>query len=210
MVCAGGAWPPRGMKGTALWKLRLRRLLLLALACVMLCLCGFVHTGLALLAVPPSASSTPGLGAEPWSSVAAAYDRIAENFGESRARPWPFAVRWLRDAEGPRDSPRERLLVAGCGDGRHVVTALELGCFEKIWALDASQGMLDAAMRRLSASPALPAGAAAAVSWLAGDVRQAPSPEPRLLSLPACSHRAAACWLPAGIRVAKLWRSVAG
>ena len=80
----------------------------------------------------------------PWDTVQAAYDRISANFAESRRFPWPFVLKWLEGGKG-------ELLVAGCGDGRHVATAVELGVHDAIHALDLSEGMLRAAERRLGA-----------------------------------------------------------
>ncbi|CAE8595569.1 unnamed protein product [Polarella glacialis] len=108
----------------------------------------------------PSASGEEDL--EPWATVEAAYDRISENFAESRRFTWPFVVNWLlgsgrssqearenSNREGRDADSRHRLLVAGCGDGRNVDAAIELEKFDPIWALDISQGMLQAAERRL-------------------------------------------------------------
>lgn len=58
-------------------------------------------------------------------------DRISANFAVARRFPWPFVSKWLQQRcdENQRDPGEQELglLVAGCGDGRHVLNALELG-----------------------------------------------------------------------------------
>lgn len=93
----------------------------------------------------------------------AAYDRISQNFAESRRFPWPFVSEWLLAGPGA-----ERLLVAGCGDGRNVAEALETGRFSEVRGMDVSQGMLEAARRRLGAA------AAERAVLVQGDVCRAP------------------------------------
>ena len=109
----------------------------------------------------------------PWATVEAAYDKISANFAESRRFPWPFVVSWLSASD------RETLLVAGCGDGRHVQTALELG-FRQVFALDLSQGMIKAAQRRLGAN-------GTKVVFLHGDTRNVPLPDASVQDVLSCA-----------------------
>ncbi|CAE7518262.1 unnamed protein product [Symbiodinium sp. CCMP2592] len=102
----------------------------------------------------------------------AAYDKISANFAESRRFPWPFVVKWLGA------SRRDTLLVAGCGDGRHVQTALDLG-FRRIFALDLSEGMLQAAQRRLGDS-------GESLVFLHGDTRSVPLPDESVQDVLSC------------------------
>eukprot|EP00439_Symbiodinium_sp_Y106_P071531 s383_g12.t2 len=122
----------------------------------------------------PCASMALGAGPpNPWATVEAAYDRISANFAESRRFPWPFVVKWLGA------SRRDTLLVAGCGDGRHVQTALDLG-FRRIFALDLSEGMLQAAQRRLGDS-------GESVVFLHGDTRSVPLPDESVQDVLSCA-----------------------
>ena len=58
-------------------------------------------------------------------------DRISANFAVTRRFPWPFVTNWLQERCESQELDKEALdvglLVAGCGDGRHVLNALELG-----------------------------------------------------------------------------------
>lgn len=121
--------------------------------------------------------SLPGSG--PWATVEAAYDKISANFAESRRFPWPFVVQWLRTSQ------RDTLLVAGCGDGRHVQSALDLG-FRRIFALDLSEGMLQAAQRRLGDS-------GESVVFLHGDTRRVPLPDESVQDVLSCISAVAIC-----------------
>ncbi|CAE7220632.1 hypothetical protein AK812_SmicGene24541 [Symbiodinium microadriaticum] len=112
-------------------------------------------------------------GSGPWATVEAAYDKISANFAESRRFPWPFVVQWLRTSQ------RDTLLVAGCGDGRHVQSALDLG-FRRIFALDLSEGMLQAAQRRLGDS-------GESVVFLHGDTRRVPLPDESVQDVLSCA-----------------------
>ena len=121
----------------------------------------------------------------PWATVEAAYDKISANFAESRRFPWPFVVTWLQggiDRGIDRGSGDRTLLVAGCGDGRHVQTALELG-FENIFALDLSQGMLRAAEKRLGELSDLHDK----VVFLHGDTRAVALPDASVHDILSCT-----------------------
>ncbi|CAJ1389465.1 unnamed protein product [Effrenium voratum] len=101
-------------------------------------------------------------------------DKISGNFAASRRFPWPFVVRWLEESQGGR------LLVAGCGDGRHVDTALGLGKFEEVLAMDLSGGMLQAARRRLGSR-------STEVTYLQADTRQVPLPPASVEEVLSCA-----------------------
>ena len=151
---------------------RTRRWIIVVLVCLASPLTGFVRS-----------TALPRCGAvgracadkvNPWTTVEAAYDKISANFADSRRFPWPFVVSWLMEAK-----TQESLLVAGCGDGRHVQTALELG-FDRVIALDLSQGMLKAAERRLGPQ-------SANVVFLHGDTRAIPLPDACIQHILSCT-----------------------
>ncbi len=86
-----------------------------------------------------------------------AFDRIAREFDRARDRPWEFVVEWLHQLEAPGGP----LLDLGCGNGRHMELAASMG-YECV-GVDASEGMLAAARRRLGTAGSLVRGDARAV-----------------------------------------------
>lgn len=78
---------------------------------------------------------------DPRSLVKLAYDSIGSDFGKKRTHTWDFVVNWLKSKKNTSDD-KLKLLIAGCGNGRHVRLASELG-FEVI-AVDISDTMVKA------------------------------------------------------------------
>ncbi len=74
--------------------------------------------------------------------VGATFDSIAEAFDATRSRPWPFVTEWL-EGLGPR---RGLLLDVGCGNGRHLEVAADLG--HPVLGIDLSHRLLEMAGRR--------------------------------------------------------------
>ncbi len=62
------------------------------------------------------------------------FDSIAEHFDKTRDRPWKEVVEFLGRSEGS-------VLDIGCGNGRHLVEALDFGL--KSYGVDASAELLD-------------------------------------------------------------------
>lgn len=84
------------------------------------------------------------------------YDRIADHFSKTREYPWPEVESFLADRTA------ETALDVGCGNGRHAELLAERA--DRVLALDASRGLLDAARERAAArdfDPDLLAGDAA-------------------------------------------------
>mgnify|MGYP001209923571 CR=1 FL=1 len=78
---------------------------------------------------------------DPRQSVKLAYNSIGSDFGTKRTIPWDFVVDWLKDKK--LNSQRKlKLLIAGCGNGRHVRLANELNFDVK--AVDISNAMVNA------------------------------------------------------------------
>ncbi|MEF8834634.1 MAG: class I SAM-dependent methyltransferase [Candidatus Thermoplasmatota archaeon] len=61
------------------------------------------------------------------------FDAIAEHFDKTRNHPWEEVVKFLDDCEGA-------LLDMGCGNGRHLTEALEIGL--EVYGVDASLELL--------------------------------------------------------------------
>lgn len=61
------------------------------------------------------------------------FDAIAEHFDKTRNRPWKEVIEFLEDCEGT-------LLDLGCGNGRHIVEALNKGL--KVYGADVSMELL--------------------------------------------------------------------
>ncbi|RAH14883.1 MAG: hypothetical protein CMB56_004260 [Methanobacteriota archaeon] len=76
---------------------------------------------------------------DPRISVRTAYDSIGPEFGKKRTIPWDFVVRWLEN-KIDKSGNKLKLLVAGCGSGRHVRLAHNLGYDVK--AVDISEKMV--------------------------------------------------------------------
>ncbi|WP_232701563.1 class I SAM-dependent methyltransferase [Halobacterium wangiae] len=68
------------------------------------------------------------------------YDRIADHFAQTREYPWPEVESFLDDRTA------ETALDIGCGNGRHA--ELLAARADRVLALDASRGLLDAAQER--------------------------------------------------------------
>ncbi|MFB6142003.1 MAG: class I SAM-dependent methyltransferase [Halorientalis sp.] len=96
------------------------------------------------------------------SSARATYDRIAAHFSRTRAHPWPEVESFLADCEGGALG-----LAVGCGNGRHVAPLAAVT--DRVLALDASRGLLDAARERVAAD-----GVAGATILLQGDAVSLP------------------------------------
>ena len=74
--------------------------------------------------------------------IGATFDSIAEAFDATRTRPWPFVLDWLDTLEG-----RRGLLVdVGCGNGRHLEVAADMG--HHVIGIDLSRRLLELAGRR--------------------------------------------------------------
>lgn len=55
--------------------------------------------------------------------IGGTFDRIAEAFDATRARPWSFVTEWL-EGLGPLERP---MVDVGCGNGRHLTVAGQTG-----------------------------------------------------------------------------------
>ena len=83
-------------------------------------------------------------GGDPRQSVKFAYDKIGSHFDQLRPPSWSFVKEWLTD----HSSLSCKLLIAGCGGGRHVRLASELGY--AVTGLDISEVMIEAASESVS------------------------------------------------------------
>ena len=79
---------------------------------------------------------------DPRKSVKFAYDSIGSDFGKKRTNTWDFVVDWLKGFDCKNSEEPFKLLIAGCGNGRHVRLATDLG-FE-VSAIDLSVSMVTA------------------------------------------------------------------
>ncbi|MEF8873617.1 MAG: class I SAM-dependent methyltransferase [Candidatus Thermoplasmatota archaeon] len=68
------------------------------------------------------------------------FDSIAEHFDKTRNRPWEEVMEFLEDLRG-------KLLDMGCGNGRHLIEALEMG-FDVV-GIDASTRLLQISTRKV-------------------------------------------------------------
>jgi ubiquinone/menaquinone biosynthesis C-methylase UbiE len=104
----------------------------------------------------------PEPGAAP--PVRAAYDRIAEQFAETRKHPWPEVEAFLEAV------PAGCLgLAVGCGNGRHVGALADRT--DRVVGVDASRALLSVAAERCADAPlALVQGDAAALPLADGRV----------------------------------------
>ena len=82
---------------------------------------------------------------DPRQQVKLAYDKIGAHFDQLRPPSWDFVKKWLKEHS---NSTFDKLLIAGCGGGRHVRLALELE-FE-VTGLDISEVMIQAASESVS------------------------------------------------------------
>ncbi|MFO7990983.1 MAG: methyltransferase domain-containing protein [Thermoplasmata archaeon] len=81
------------------------------------------------------------------------FDEIAEHFDMTRNRPWKEVVEFLESCDGS-------LLDMGCGNGRHTLTAEEMGL--DVLGLDASRNLLRIASSRTDSD------------FVRGDVKELP------------------------------------
>jgi tRNA (uracil-5-)-methyltransferase TRM9 len=106
--------------------------------------------------MPPDPDAAP--------TVRSAYDRIAEQFAETRQYPWPEVDTFL--AEAPAG---DLGLAVGCGNGRHVAPLSDR--VDRVVGVDVSRGLLDVAAERCRDRPlALLQGEAAALPVADGAV----------------------------------------
>lgn len=77
---------------------------------------------------------------DPRESVKSAYDSIGSDFGKKRTDPWIFVMEWLEKLQLKQSEMPLKLLIAGCGNGRHVRLANEMG-FD-VSAVDLSPSMV--------------------------------------------------------------------
>lgn len=82
---------------------------------------------------------------DPRESVKLAYDSIGSDFGKKRTDPWDFVIEWMEELKSKKSGKPLRLLVAGCGNGRHVRLANEMG-FD-VSAVDLSPSMVNATIQ---------------------------------------------------------------
>ncbi|MBS3790314.1 MAG: class I SAM-dependent methyltransferase, partial [Candidatus Thermoplasmatota archaeon] len=68
------------------------------------------------------------------------FDAIAEHFDKTRNRPWKEVIEFLEDCKGT-------LLDIGCGNGRHLVEAMERGL--DVYGIDASMKLLHISKRKV-------------------------------------------------------------
>ena len=78
---------------------------------------------------------------DPRNLVKSAYDSIGSDFGKKRTITWGFVLDWLNEKKS-KSNNNLKLLIAGCGNGRHVRLATELGFDVK--AIDISEKMVNA------------------------------------------------------------------
>tara|TARA_Y100000746_G_scaffold232480_1_gene249492 strand:+ start:2869 stop:3537 length:669 start_codon:yes stop_codon:yes gene_type:complete len=82
---------------------------------------------------------------DPRKSVTFAYDSIGSDFGKKRTNTWDFVVEWLNNLISKNTQKELKILIAGCGNGRHVRLAEELGF--KVSAIDISSSMVNATIK---------------------------------------------------------------
>ena len=82
---------------------------------------------------------------DPRNSVKSAYDLIGPDFGKKRTEPWDFVIEWLKSFQSKNFEKPLKLLVAGCGNGRHVRLASELE-FD-VSGIDISPNMVNATIQ---------------------------------------------------------------
>ncbi len=68
------------------------------------------------------------------------YDSISDSFDDTRSRPWEFVVDHLKHF-----TSGQRILDAGCGNGRHAIACLEKG--HEVVCSDISEGQLEMARK---------------------------------------------------------------
>ena len=82
---------------------------------------------------------------DPRKIVKKAYDSIGPNFGEKRSDSWDFVEEWLHLFQSKNIDKPLKLLIAGCGNGRHVRLATDLG-FD-VFGIDISLSMVNATIK---------------------------------------------------------------
>jgi len=82
---------------------------------------------------------------DPRKSVKLAYDSIGSDFGKKRTKTWDFVVDWLTKLQLKQSAGSLKILIAGCGNGRHVRLANEMG-FD-VSAVDISLSMVNATIK---------------------------------------------------------------
>ena len=82
---------------------------------------------------------------DPRNVVKLAYDSIGSEFGKKRTNTWDFVVDWLKGLILKQPANNLKLLIAGCGNGRHVKLANDLG-FD-VFAIDISPNMVSATIQ---------------------------------------------------------------
>ena len=82
---------------------------------------------------------------DPRKVVKLAYDSIGSEFGKKRKNTWEFVVDWLEKLQLKQTDRPLKLLIAGCGNGRHVKLANDMG-FE-VFAVDISPNMISATIQ---------------------------------------------------------------
>ncbi len=82
---------------------------------------------------------------DPRKLVKLAYDSIGSDFGKKRTNTWEFVVNWLTKLQLKQSEEPLKLLIAGCGNGRHVRLANEMG-FD-VSAVDISLSMVNATIQ---------------------------------------------------------------
>ena len=82
---------------------------------------------------------------DPRKLVKLAYDSIGTDFGKKRTNTWDFVVDWLAKLQLKQTEVPLKLLIAGCGNGRHVRLANEMGF--NVSAVDISSSMVNATIQ---------------------------------------------------------------
>ena len=103
---------------------------------------------------------------DPRHIVKSAYDKIGSHFDKLRPPSWDFVKDWLKN----NSSISSKLLIAGCGGGRHVRLASELGY--AVTGLDISEVMIEAASRSVSGIKSR-----SEPDWIVSDICEIPRKE---------------------------------
>jgi len=82
---------------------------------------------------------------DPRKSVTHAYNSIGSDFGKKRTNTWDFVIDWLDQLIVKNPGKKLRILIAGCGNGRHVRLAQDMG-FD-VSAIDISSSMVNATVK---------------------------------------------------------------
>ncbi|MBU4031417.1 MAG: class I SAM-dependent methyltransferase [Candidatus Thermoplasmatota archaeon] len=137
------------------------------------------------------------------SSVIRTYDAIADDFDETRYKPWPDTVKFAE-----RFSTGQLVLDLGCGNGRDLRFLEEKGI--KVIGLDISHKQLEVVRRRSSSAASVVRGDVTELPFKSGiahgaimvaTIHHIPEPEERLMALNE-AHR---CLLPGGFLLVGVW-----